>query len=329
MPVPIVLPINDAAKKRIGDAKQVVLVSPAGEELAVLTDPEIFAHRKEERVTRTFGAIDAGHPYVHEIMKSGDWLIGGEIHLIKRVRYNDDLDRYRLTPNELRAKFDEMGADVVLAFQTRNPTHAGHAYLMNSARQQLIAQGYKNPVLWLSPLGGWTKEDDVPLDVRVRQHEAILRDGMLDKNSTVLAIWPSPMIYAGPREVQWHAKSRRNAGASFFVVGRDPAESSGPMVTKMIFTTVTTDVLSCIWLREWKDFNILSFSKVYYDVTDHKMKPMDKKRKKDFLSISGSRMRKMAKEGLQKCEGDKIPDGWEQSPHAFLKASWLSLVGTS
>lgn len=32
-------------------------------------------------------------------------------------------------------------------------------------------QGYKNPVLWLSPLGGWTKADDVPLDVRVKQHE--------------------------------------------------------------------------------------------------------------------------------------------------------------
>ena len=32
-------------------------------------------------------------------------------------------------------------------------------------------QGYKNPVLWLSPLGGWTKPDDVPLDVRVKQHE--------------------------------------------------------------------------------------------------------------------------------------------------------------
>ena len=37
--------------------------------------------------------------------------------------------------------------------------------------------GYKNPILWLSPLGGWTKEDDVPLDVRVKQHVAVLNEG--------------------------------------------------------------------------------------------------------------------------------------------------------
>ena len=26
------------------------------------------------------------------------------------------------------------------------------------------------------------------------------------KESTILAIFPSPMMYAGPTEVQWHAK---------------------------------------------------------------------------------------------------------------------------
>ncbi len=41
----------------------------------------------------------------------------------------------------------------------------------------LRVAGYKNPILWLSPLGGWTKEDDVPLDVRVKQHAAVLNEG--------------------------------------------------------------------------------------------------------------------------------------------------------
>lgn len=331
MPVPIVLPINDAAKERIGDAKSVVLVSPSGEELAILSDPEIFDHRKEERITRTFGAVDDGHPYIHEILLSGEYLLGGEIELLKRVEYNDGLDKFRLTPNELRKKFDDMNADVVLAFQTRNPTHAGHAYLMNNARQQLIEQGYKNPVLWLSPLGGWTKEDDVPLDVRVRQHEAILRDGMLDKESTVMAIWPSPMIYAGPREVQWHAKSRKNAGAGFFVVGRDPAGIKRSDGDKDDLYSGDHGRFVLHMAPGMEEFNIMSFSKVYYDVTDHKMKPMDKSRKDDFLSISGSRMRKMAREGLQKCEGDKIPKGWEQSPTCvpqgfMVKSGWDIMI---
>lgn len=314
MPVPIVLPINNAAKARIGDANKVVLVSPSGEELAILSDPEIYDHRKEERITRTFGAVDEGHPYIREILLSGEFLLGGEIELLQRVQYNDGLDKYRLTPNELRKRFDEMDADVVVAFQTRNPTHAGHAFLMNNAREQLIEQGYKNPVLWLSPLGGWTKEDDVPLDVRVRQHEAILRDGMLDKESTVMAIWPSPMIYAGPREVQWHAKSRKNAGAGFFVVGRDPAGIKRSDGDKDDMYNGDHGRFVLHMAPGMEDFKIMQFSKVYYDVTDHKMKPIDKSRKDDFLSISGSRMRKMAREGLRKCEGDKIPAGWEQKP---------------
>lgn len=49
--------------------------------------------------------------------------------------------------------------------------------------------------------GGWTKDDDVPLSVRMRQHKAILDEGVLDPESTVLAIFPSPMMYAGPTEV--------------------------------------------------------------------------------------------------------------------------------
>ena len=41
------------------------------------------------------------------------------------------------------------------------------------SRRKLMDKGYKNPVLWLSPLGGWTKSSDVPLDVRVQQHKEV------------------------------------------------------------------------------------------------------------------------------------------------------------
>ena len=100
---------------------------------------------------------------------------------------------------------------------------------MKEGGKMLKSKGYKNPVLLLSPLGGWTKFDDVPLDVRVKQHEAVLAAKELDPKSTVMHIWPAPMIYAGPTEVLFHAKSRRNAGATYFVAGRDPAGMKGSL----------------------------------------------------------------------------------------------------
>jgi len=55
-------------------------------------------------------------------------------------RYNDGLDKWRLTATEVREEFAKKGADVVYAFQTRNPTHAGHAYLMRTAGDKLRDQ---------------------------------------------------------------------------------------------------------------------------------------------------------------------------------------------
>ncbi|CAM9856248.1 unnamed protein product, partial [Phaeothamnion confervicola] len=192
--VPIVLPCTGYTKKEIeGSGKQAVaLTTKDGEVVAILRHPEIYANRKEEIVARIFGVIDPGHPYIAHIYNGGDWLIGGEVELLDRIRYNDGLDKWRLTAREVRAEFAKKGADVVYAFQTRNPTHAGHAYLMRTAGDMLRKQyGYKQPVLWLSPLGGWTKSDDVPLDVRVRQHEAVLNERMLDPDTTVrpAALW--------------------------------------------------------------------------------------------------------------------------------------------
>ena len=56
-------------------------------------------------------------------------------------------------------------------------------------------------MLLLHPLGGWTKDDDVPLEWRMKQHAAVLEEHVLDPKSTIVAIFPSPMLYAGPTEV--------------------------------------------------------------------------------------------------------------------------------
>ena len=148
--------------------------------------------------------------------------------MLDRVTYKDGMDQFRLSPLELQKKFKELDADAVFVFQLRNPVHNGHALLMQDTAKRLKEQGYKKPVLWLSPLGGWTKDDDVPLDVRMEQHNAIIKNKVFGDTDVVLAIFPSPMIYGGPREVQWHATSRMYGGASHYIVGRDPAGMKHP-----------------------------------------------------------------------------------------------------
>lgn len=59
--------------------------------------------------------------------------------------------------------------------------------------------------------------------------------GVLDPATTVVAIFPSPMHYAGPTEVQWHAKARINAGADFYIVGRDPAGMGHPTAGRDLY----------------------------------------------------------------------------------------------
>jgi 3'-phosphoadenosine 5'-phosphosulfate synthase len=347
MSVPIVLPITAytkasielfiAAQKKAGkDYSACTLLNKHGVPLAILRNPEIYVNRKEEIISRLFGVIDDGHPYIKHIHSGGDWLLGGEVELLNRIRYNDGLDRFRLTAPEVMAEFEKKGADAVFAFQTRNPTHAGHAYLMRDSRRILLEKGFKNPVLWLSPLGGWTKSDDVPLDVRVKQHEAVIAEGMLDDKTTVMAIWPAPMIYGGPTEVLFHAKSRRNAGATYFVAGRDPAGMKGSLEAE---ASPDDDLYDpdhgryVLTMSPGQDpMHILPFGQVYYDVRDHVMKAMDVSRPDDFISISGSKMRKLAAQGAKPCDvrgGKAIPTDLLEAncvPPGFMVQSGWDIV---
>ncbi|KAJ8765412.1 hypothetical protein K2173_013170 [Erythroxylum novogranatense] len=128
---------------------------------------EIYKHPKEERIAIIQGTTTPGLLYVEEaITNSGNWLIGGDLEVIEPIKYNDGLDRFRLSPAELREEFAKRNADAILAFQLRNPVHNGHGN-----RKRLLEMGYKNPMLLLHPLGGYTKADDFPLSWRMRQHE--------------------------------------------------------------------------------------------------------------------------------------------------------------
>ncbi|KHJ92715.1 sulfate adenylyltransferase [Oesophagostomum dentatum] len=302
--IPIVLPITDEQKESLCKDAEVpsrIALTHNDAVLAVLCDGEVFAHRREERVARQFAFSDPRHPAVAQVLSSGPWCLGGDLKVLERVTFHDGLDEFR--------------ADAVFVFQLRNPIHNGHALLMKDTREKLLKK-YRNPMLLLHPLGGWTKDDDVPLAVRMRQHQAVIAEGVLDPSWTVLSIFPSPMLYAGPTEVQWHARARIAAGVHTYIVGRDPAGIQHPDTGDFLYEpTHGAKVLSMA--PGLSHLHILPFRVAAYDKKANKtfqagkMAFFDPSRKEDFDFISGTRMRGLARSGSTPPDGFMAPSAWK------------------
>nr|CDS30988.2 3' phosphoadenosine 5' phosphosulfate synthase [Hymenolepis microstoma] len=312
LPIPIVLPVSEEDKNRLSTDVKHITLTYREKVIAVLQNIELYPHRKEERCNRIFGICDRGHPTIDQIMSTGDWLVGGDLKVFEKIVWNDGLDQFRLSPLLLREKFKELGADCVFAFQLRNPVHNGHALLMQETHRRLKEErGFNHPLLLLHPLGGWTKPDDVPLNIRIRQHQACLQDGVLDPKSTLLAIFPSPMIYAGPKEVQWHARCRQVAGVQFYIVGRDPAGLPHPSRPGVDLYDPTHGAKILSMAPGLTDLEIVPFRVAAYNKVHGKMELFDQTRASEFIFISGTKMRALAKAGEQPPDGFMSPSAWK------------------
>lgn len=114
--VPITMHVTAAKKAEIGAAK-LVAIKWNGEIVATISEPVFFDNRKEEICARTFGCFSPEHSGAGPIMAQGEFLISGSsMHFMKRVMFNDGMDKYRYTPSEIYTKIQERNADAVYAF---------------------------------------------------------------------------------------------------------------------------------------------------------------------------------------------------------------------
>jgi 3'-phosphoadenosine 5'-phosphosulfate synthase len=101
------------------------------------------------------------------------------------------------------------------------------------------------------------------------------------------------------------------AGASFYIVGRDPAGIPHPSVngTDLYEPTHGGRVLSMA--PGLDSLEIMKFRVAAYDKSQGKMAFYDPARSEDFLKISGTEMRKMAREGSSPPDGFMSPRAWD------------------
>jgi sulfate adenylyltransferase len=212
--IPITLPVSEAVADTLTEGTLVRLDSPAGEFAGILELAEKYRYSKEEEALNVYRTDDLKHPGVQVVDQSGPINLAGEVWLLEReldVRF----PQYQIDPAKSRILFKEKGWKTIVGFQTRNPIHRAHEYIQKCALETVDG-------LFLHPLVGTTKDDDIPADVRMRCYE-ILLDKYYPKERVILAINPAAMRYAGPREAIFHALIRKNYGCTHFIVGRDHA----------------------------------------------------------------------------------------------------------
>jgi sulfate adenylyltransferase len=212
--IPISLQVSDEVAQHLPLDGEIALAHPDGTRLAVMTVTDKFRPDQLREAEKVYGTDDDAHPGVAAMRSAGEIYLGGPVTLIADLPA-DAFPEYAMTPHQTRAAFAERDWDTVVAFQTRNPIHRAHEYLTKCALEMVDG-------LFINPLIGTTKSDDIPADVRMRCYLVLLERYYPDER-VVLGTYPAAMRYAGPREAILHAISRQNYGCTHFIVGRDHA----------------------------------------------------------------------------------------------------------
>ncbi len=298
-PIPVTLDVPQAFAETIAPGRRITLRDPEGVALAILTVTDLWEPDRREEAAGVFGTTDPAHPGVRYLLgQTHPVYVGGSvIGLAPPVHY--DFKHLRLTPNDLRQRFERRSWRRIVAFQTRNPMHRAHMELTFRAAREAEAN------LLIHPSVGMTKPGDIDHFTRVRCYEHLVK--RYPEQTTMLALLPLAMRMGGPREALWHAIIRRNHGATHLIVGRDHAGPGKRADGTPFYDPYAAQELVAEYAAE-VGIEMLPFKQMVYVRERAQYAPVNEVREGEtVLDISGTEFRRRLAEGLE------IPD-WFSFP---------------